>query len=288
MEMLNEAIRDVLENRGVKLLVLNDGTEVAAVPENINLLDLEQFKSHPNLIRATPTMRGIDSFVRYVNKHKTPEVSTIFVVPDLSKLGPNCKLATAILDYHPGVNAGADEGETAPHPAAHGNHVVTLNASPSIAYAKLMDLDGKLFAQDEFAKHVEEIARHSTSLPPAELIEIVQSLQLAAKGEFRSLDDDFTGSVDFKFDVQVSASAGTREKKITVPQHVEFHVVLIEGLEPVSVTCKLRYRQPRNPGEHVAIGFSIVDRSWMEKLAIDEVASRIGSDTELDVFTGTL
>ena len=94
--------------------------------------------------------------------------------------------------------------------------------------------------------------------------------------------------MDFKFDLQVRASAGTQERKLTVPSHLGFHVPLIDGMAPTDVQAKFLYRVPDGPGGKVQLGIRIVDRPWLEDAAIRDVAAVVAEETGLPVYVGTV
>lgn len=250
-----------------------------AVPENYNLHSLEEFEPAPNRIRATVEAVGIDSFTSYINRFKNPD-STIFITPDLTQLAHGACLATAVIDYHA---SGTAEFLERPR---WGDHVVTLYARPSLPYAKLLALDGKLLDQPSFAQALEDIARFSSSHPAADLIEVARTISLTSKGDFKSFEDELSGSVDFKFDLAVRASAGTQTRSLTVPSVIAFNIPLIEGLSPVTVEAKFLYRVPDGPGGKVSLGIKIVDRVWLEDAAIREAHTKIAELTSLPVYVG--
>ncbi len=281
---MEEALKLLLGQAGVQLLTPSQtgGAMLAAVPDGWRIEDLEEFGAVPKRIRQKPVVRGVAAFVNYVNRFKRVG-STIFVVPDLKSLGHGSTLATCIIDYHD-----IDRVENSPQSdrPAWGDHVVTLKASPSLAYEKLMNLDGKLLDQDVFARHLEEISRFCSSHDQAQIVEIARSIALTSKGNFKIVDDVFSGSVDFVYDVKVSASAGTSEKKLTVPNIIGFEVPLLDGLDTFAVPVKFKYRQPDEVGGKVKLGIEIQDRLWLEEAALVQVRAKLEADTGLDVYVG--
>lgn len=290
--MFDDTLRQLLDAHGVRVLddVPGVSAPLAVAPDDFKVHDLEAFAERPTRIRETVVLTGLTSFIPYVNRFKNHS-STIFVVPDLSQLSKSSTLATAVIDYHLAKPLQLVDGSGPPEvlaPGARwGSHKVTLKASPSLAYAKLLEIDSKLMAQDEFARWVEGMARFATSHAAADLIELARTLQLTSKGAFKTFDDDFSGSVGFVYDVQVRADAGSAERRLTVPQEIVFQVALIDGLDEVPVPVKFLYRVPAEVGGKVQVGIKIIDRLWLEKAAIDTVAAKLHADTELDVFVGS-
>lgn len=246
---------------------------VVAIHQDYRVEDTENLEEKPHAIRAGVALVGIGSFVNYVNKFKDSD-SLLFVSPDVTSIGRGQALATAVLDYH-----GKDDPRW-------GRHVVTLSAGPGKVYEKLIALDGKLLDQSEFAKLIEELAKFSLNVPPATLLEICRTLKLSQKGEFKSAEDDVSGSVDFVFNVAVSASAGSADQRLTVPQEIVFRASPIEGMAEVEVPVKFLYRVPEQVGGKVQVGIKIIDRTWLEKAAIEMVAEKLTEDTGLLTLTG--
>ena len=246
---------------------------VFAVHEDYRLEDTEHLEAAPHAIRSNVALVGIDSFTAYVNKFKDAD-SLLFINPDISSIGKGA-LATAVLDYHR-----ADDPRW-------GRHTVTLSAGPGKVYEKLMQLDKRLLDQNEFSKLIEELAKFTISPPAADLLEICRTLRLSSKGDFKSAEDDVSGSVDFVFNVAVNASAGSEDKRLVVPQELVFRAAPIDGMPEVEVPVKFIYRVPEQVGGKVQLGIQIIDRAWLEKESLAMVAQILTEKTELLSLVGT-
>ena len=209
-------------------LIAHEGKELAALPPNWSTHDLESLRAHPDRVNATINTNGMDSFTAYVNRFKDG-TSSVFVNPNLTQLQSGSTLATAYLDYH------TEEGSNGGAEASWLGHTATLFARPSLPYAKLLNLDGKMLDQPSFAQALEDIARFSNTHAAGDLLDIARTISLTSKGDFKSFEDEFSGSVDFKFDLAVRASAGTQERRLSVPSHIGFEIPLIDGLTPTQV-----------------------------------------------------
>ena len=175
---LKELIAAVLGLAAKPEIVVIDGREVLLRPDGWDLQGLEKYRQRPDRIENTITITGVDSFLSYVNRFKGAE-SSIFITPDLSHLASGATLATAIIDYHGGEDT--DQTGSGRQLADHQTHKVLLRGRPSIAYGKLLALDGKLLAQDEFARALEDIARFSSSHAAGDLLDIARTLSLTSK-----------------------------------------------------------------------------------------------------------
>ena len=264
-----------LQNQGPQILK-RDGAAgpLAVVPDNMGVVDLEKYGIAPTAIRQSVELHNLEDFTSLVNRFKN-DASIIFVSPNLKSLAGGGTLATSVIDYH---------GKDAP---AWGNNTITLKARASLAYEKLMALDGKLLPQPDFAVAIEDVSAFASSIPRADLLEIAQTLRLTSKGDFSNFNDEASGSVDFRYNLQVNASAGTSvERKLTVPAQVSFKVAVLDGLDPVDVPVKLLYRTPNSTNDKVQMGFKILDRAWIEDAALQQVASTISEGTKLEAFKG--
>lgn len=282
LKKLVDAIHGPTELTNPKPQRLDDDSEpFMLVPDGFSLESLQQFASTPLRVKTHPTVRTPDQFIAYVNRYKNPS-SIIFVTPDLDGIGSKA-LATAIIDYHRHSEGG--DGENDPR---WGEHRVSLLASTSPEYQLLSSIDGKLMPQEEFALHVKNLARFATSIPPAELLEVVRTLTLTSSGSFASLSDDISGSVNLKYQLEVNANAGsTQERKLTVPADVVFELPILLGGSVFGVRAELLYRVPQQAGGKVSMGFRLPDRKFLELEILSKVARDCEAATELLTVTGT-
>ena len=254
-------------------------TTFVALPPGWTTSQERDLRKHPDNVSTVVDLLGIPSFVEYVNRFKNQN-STIFVTPDLTRLSSNMVLATAFLEYHED-GSGADD--TLPNFLTH---LAKVTARPSLVYSKLLQLDGKLMDQTAFAQALEDVARYSSSHAAADLLETARTISLTSKGNFKNYEDDFSGSTEFRFDLQVSANAGTVERKLVVPSVIEFRAPLIDGLSEELVQTKFLYRVPQGHEGKVQLGLKIVDRAYLEEKAIAEAANKIAEATSLPVYVG--
>lgn len=247
---------------------------VLVTHDKTGLHSLERFAESPMQASAKVSLHGLPSFSAYVNRFKN-EDTVIFVSPNLRSLDGRSPIACACIDYH-----GREVARFVQHRA-------TLIAAPHLAYAKLMAIDDAGFIeQQDLAKALQGLERFVTSMPGAELSEIARTLQLTSKGEFANVQDDFTGSVDFRFNMKVAASAGVELRQLTVPEVVTFTLPLLEGTQPIEVQCRFKYRVPEQAGGRPLLALEIIDRDWLEKECIDFVASTLSGLTESPVYIG--
>lgn len=278
---MQELLNKLLLAAGVQIFTDGLSNKVAAVPEGYDLESLEKFQDNPARVRETATLSGVTDFVAYVDRHKN-DGSAVFIAPNISSLKKGAILATAVIDYH------HKEANSVGVTPEWGTHRALLAARASIGYDKLMEMDGVLMDQAVFARKLEEVVKFAVSAPQADLLEMARTLNLSSKGDFKNIEDEFSGSVDFTFAMSVSASSGTSNNKISVPTEIVFDVPLIDGMDSVPVAVKFLYRTPSNAGEKVQCGIKIIDRVYLEDEAIREVSDFVRIKTGLDTFVGTI
>lgn len=277
---MEEALKAVLDNAGAKILH-NDYTAapVVAVPEGYKLESLEPFLAEPVGVRQHVELHELDDFVAYVNRYKRDQ-SIVFIQPAVSGLGG--KLARCVLDYHR-----KGDGRMGLTLASRCEHTATFIAKRSAEYEMLVQLDSAIVEQDAFARAVELLAHTITGIPGAEVLEILRTIRLTSSGRFQSYTDDFSGSVDFAYELEVKASAGTVSRKLSVPREVTFFIPVLAGGKEQAIKARLVYRIPAEAGGKVKLGFNIPDRRWIEEAVVTDVASSIRSATELLTVVGS-
>lgn len=246
---------------------------IAAVPEGVTLVDLSSLMDVPARISGCTNLREYPSFTRYVLEYKEPG-SRIFVSPDLT-FQKSEQLAVCYLDF--------------PEPSVPqwSQHSVCLLVQPSLEYRKLMDLDGKLLPQDDFARRLRDVSRFCTSLPAADLLEIASRLTLTSKGDFRSFSDDISGAVSLGYDVKVRASvSGTSPATLEVPTNLTFELPLLMGGRSVTVNAELLYRIPEEAGGKITMGIRLPDRLYDERDLLQELVKSIEFDTGVVTAVG--
>jgi len=271
MKELLDALRAAIV--GVQPVESKTAAPLVAVPNGFELKSLENYMPAPARIEGNVQLYRYSDFVAYVNKYKGSD-ARIFVDKDLAFTSGG-EIATAALDYPTPGKPGWSE------------HNATLNVAPSIEYARLREIDGKLLDQDKFALTVKDLARFVTGISASDLLEILQKMTLTAKGEFRSIMDELTGSVNFGYDVKVDAKLdSTSTRTLEIPTTIGFGMKLLKGGTEQPVVTELCYRVPSGPGGKVQLGLRIVDRQYLEDDVLTAVADSLVKDTALPVAIG--
>lgn len=274
---MEELIRSIIAGAaGVTILPAAGDRPIplASVPDGVNLVSLERYLDNPARIEGVADLYRVADFTAYVNAYKQAG-SRIFVVPDM-QMQEGGTLAHAVLDY---PVAGTPSWST---------HQANLIVAPSMEYRMLTKLEGRgLIAQPDFALALRDVSRFCTTLSAADLVEIAQTLTLQSKGDFASIEDNFTGSVRFGYDVQVTAkSDATTRKNVEVPREIGFNLPVLLGGENVDITAELLYRVPVSKEDKVKMGIRIPDRRFVERAVLEATADALGRATSLVVAMG--
>lgn len=272
---MDDAINSILSAHGVKLIDIQPN-QAAVVPDGYKLQDLETLLQRPARIRSTVKLTTAADFVAYVTRFKRPD-STNFVAPNLDGVAASKPLVSCVLDYH---------GDKDLQPSWCDHHVWFL-PTKTPAYELLCALDGKLMDQQEFAQRLRDLARFCASHPAAEIIEVVQSMTLTSSGDFTSLNDEASGSVRLAYTLDVSAKAGTQERRLDVPRKIDFRVPIFIGAEKSTVSAELLYRTPKGAGQQVQLGIRLPDRKWVELELVQQLADQIREQTGLMTLVGS-
>jgi adenine C2-methylase RlmN of 23S rRNA A2503 and tRNA A37 len=158
----------------------------------------------------------------------------------------------------------------------------------SPAYALLNRFADKLMSQDEFTQHIRNVMRFITSIEHGEMLELLRTLNLTSSGAFKSIEDPISGSVDFAYDVQVQANAGTQEKRLTIPETITFNMPILHDGDAVDIKAELRYRVPKEEGnKKVQLGIALVNKVWDEFDQLEKLGAKVASDTGLLTIVGS-
>lgn len=275
--MDNEAFQSLLAKLSLGSVTITHygGRPLAVVPQEYKLTDLEQFSDAPHRTRRVTDMSDARSFFEYIERFKS-DASVVFVSPSIENIGSRQVIAKAILDF--------DQLDG----PAWGSHQVNLLAKPSIAYAKLQSLHGKVIAQPDFARAIKELARFATNPQQADMLEIAQNLVLSSKGDFVNISDEISGSVNLSYKVRVTAAVNspTEQRALLVPDFFDFNMPLLDGGSPQPTRCEFMYRIPESAEAKLSLGLNIVDKAYIEKEALDAVVANIREETGLPVYLG--
>ncbi len=267
-----DAIREIahLDADGVgKSVTTQDGYERVFAPpgwqERVVAPVDEPLSGH---IRQAVRLDDADSFAGYVNAFKTPR-SRLFVSVSRNTM-------TALLDYH----AGAEGGEAGKPDYLH--HKATYEMPFSEEWKRWNAIDGRPMAQMAFAEFLEENLADVVDPPGASVLEVALQLQQKKKVQFDSgiRLQDGTTQLTYREEVE---NAGKNNMK--VPAEFTIGIPVFFGGDRYKIKVLLRYRI-----DDGKLAFHVVlhRKQFMLQDAVQQAAARIGEETELLPFFGSV
>lgn len=265
---LGMAFQAGLDSVAPKIVPGTNGA-LAAVPDGYKLQRIsEEFADRPTQLEEKITVFKPTDAIAYVNRFKN-DYSFIELAPEPKNDGVAARIT---LDYHqPGANG-----------QRFGHHVVQLKVRTSWQYKLLKALTGGKIPQPQFALALRDLAPYCISMAPADVLELVRSLNLTSSGKFQTYEDEFSGGVDFQYSVAVRASAGTAQRTITVPQQIEWELPVLIGGKVQKLVTDFIYAVPDGPEGKVTMGL----RLNQEAELLQKLAEQLGD--ELVTGTGLL
>lgn len=216
--------------------------------EHVQVRSLEAYLEQPLRARGTATLHEPADFAEYVNRLKLTECSTLWADLDRSTV-------TAVLDDH----------ATYSNPGWR-SHTVALALKVDPDWQAWADADRKLMQQDGFASFLEDVAHTVVSPDAATMLEVATTFRAKRSADFSSSTRLQSGDVQFAYSEDTKASAG-RKGSLEVPEVFTIRVAPWNGVDPVDLTARLRYRIDGGGG--LGIGFALLrpDRAKRDAFA---------------------
>lgn len=236
----------------VSVKTLADGSEVIIVPEGYDLSKGEDFNLKPRLVKQTVSHRTLESFMRYMNTHKTA-ASVIFADVDRTFI-------LGVVDYHSADN----KPERTQHRAAY-------DVPHSEEWKRWTGIDGKMLPQALFARFIEENQIDIVQPSGADVFEIALSLQAKKNVNFRSGVVLQNGDVDLEYTEETEAKAGVKGK-LTIPKEIVIGIPVFFRGTAYRVSCRFRYEI--NEG-NLRVGIEIARKKELVDSAFNDILDRI-------------
>jgi len=236
----------------------------AGAPE---VLDLEIHLPRPKRKTGSVVFTTAESFAKYLLKHSASgtERGPVTLWADL-----RARRVTAVLDDHEGDEPGWAE------------HRATLALQHTPDWNLWMDSNRKMVGQETFAELIEEALPTVIEPDGAALLEIAQSFRAHKNAVFKSDRRLSSGQVQLTYQEDIEATAG-RNGDMQVPATFKIGLAPFEGVEPVAVTARLRFRL--NDGK-LTIGYILDRPEHVLRDAFAEVVAEIEVTTSLPVWQG--
>jgi uncharacterized protein YfdQ (DUF2303 family) len=236
------------EEASIPYVVIPQGYKV----EGLGGLVYHKFNQHPHRKAQTVTLNTPGSFAGYFADQKQDH-SRIFGNVDTAQF-------TAIIDYH-------EPGEG---PANWCEHRAILTLRHSREWKIWTAASGKKMSQVEMAEFLEDNSIDIVNPSGAAMLEIASTLQARSEVAFESATRLQDGQTQFTYREEIKGTAGAG--KMSVPDSFTIKVSVFDGMPPVEIVARLRYRISSSK---LVIWFDLLRADRMRDTAFQEVADYI-------------
>lgn len=248
------------EHNGVPYVVIPDDSHV-------EIVDVERFQDEPNRKRGQLNFHDIDSFIHYVNKHKSPKTLTLVDLTRASIL--------AALDHH------------GPDTPGWGEHQARYEPRWTPAWTAWTGFDDKWQTQQDFAEFLEDRLGEIATPDGAQLLEIAQNLRMKLNVRFDSSKVLSNGTVQLTYHEELE-SAGGAKGDLKVPEYFTLVLKPFDDAAPVHIEARLRITPPSRDGE---VRFMFKMGEQVRRVKEDQIAAmvaRVEEATDLVVLNGEI
>ncbi|MCX5229712.1 DUF2303 family protein [Streptomyces sp. NBC_00233] len=231
--------------------------------QTLNLTGPE-YTGIPARKQGNTTVRDAESFAAYFEKHADTDTE---VYADADRL-----TVTAVLDAHTATAA------------RWSGHRLTLGLRKTESWEQWLQLDNQLMPQEAFAEFLEDHLPELLEPSAAEMLEIAQSIQGAAKVEWQNSTRLSSGQRQFQFVETVQAKAG-QKGQLTIPEQFTIGLIPFEGSEGYKLNARFRYRITKDGG--LTLGYKLERPGDVIRKAFGDVVTAIGEQIEQPIMNGT-
>ncbi|WEH40761.1 DUF2303 family protein [Streptomyces sp. AM 2-1-1] len=223
-----------------------------------------EFTGIPARKSGTTTVRDVDSFMAYFDKHGDDDTE---VYADVER-----RTITAVLDAHTAGDA------------RWGGHRLQLSLRETTAWRAWTSMDGQLVPQGQFAEFIEDNLVDLVEPTAATMLELAESFEVTTSAEFQSSQRLDSGARKFSYVEEQTGKAG-HKGDITIPATLTLALRPFEGSEPYKVTARFKYRLDKAKGE-LRLGFKIERPGDILTAAFEDIRTLIDSDVPMAVLNG--
>lgn len=274
-----EAVADIVRRNVSDVQVINMTNAVPVFVHPLSgrrqLESLEQFEALPRRKRASVRLRDHSSFIEYVEAHKEPG-TTIFA--DLTEDGGSFK---AVIDYHLAKDVSAPERMGTPQ--RWGDHVCEYVAEHTPEWKRWMEFSGKLLNQAAMALVIEDNLFDIIAPAPAQMLEMVKSLEATQGVQFKSAVRLDNGDRKLEYNHQTVAKAG-QAGEIEIPTKFKLRFAVFVNGPAYDIDCRFRYKID---GGALAMGFEVERPHKIIDLALTDARTAIVETLKLPVLLGS-
>lgn len=243
--------------------IVNGTLTVTAVPEGARVIITDDRENDvPNGFRGNVSLHESTSLIDYVN---SLDKSKARLYADL-----HGRRIDAVLDDHTEDGPGFRK------------FTATCNLSLSSEWREWAGLSGAFQTQDEFTEHLDNNRTDILDPTAAELLEIVQTLQVAKDATWKRATRLENGEVRFTYNESVNGAAG-RDGELVIPSTFTLSLPVYYGSDPTNIKAFLRYRL--RAGD-LQVGYKLIDADTIERNEFLSLANNVAADTGLDLLYG--
>ena len=274
--MLNEnqdIARTLLDAGAVSVGIngIGEGSKpFAIVPEGYDIKSAESLLARPVRKRAAIITTDATGFIDYLNKHSTPEVSTIYAAIDSEK--SQCKLV-AVLD---------DNASEYPQWC---DHTCTFTPKQAVEWTRWLGKNKSVMSQSDFATWLEDnlpdIASVAGFPTGTEILQMALGFEANSDKKFRSKINLQSGGVQFEY---VEDETKDTRTKMIVFERFTIGVPVFDGsANAYPVEARLKYREKSGD---VSFWYELIRPDRVFKSAVAHELANIKQGTGLTVISG--
>ena len=235
-----------------------DDTPIVVVPGDTKVVDLENLMRTPTRKRGTVNANSVAGFVAYFKKHYKDGQTNLYM--DLA-----AKWFIAIFD---------DDTLDA---AGWRQHRLHYACPLSPEWTRWSGSDGRQRTQEEFANFIEANLPDIIEPDSATILEISRSLEAKKNVEFSQGIRLDNGQVELKYLETIEGSAAKGQMRI--PEQFRIGIPVFLGRPVYGVTCRLRYRIPKDHGCGLLMWFEMERPHKVVEDAFDQIVHEIEAET---------
>lgn len=258
-----QAFIDAVRQTNTPQVLNPDQPQVLIVPAGAAAYepDLSAWREAPTRRTGTYRPATVGAFTAVATLYANDE-TTVWVHPTSGRV-------VAVFDD----NAGEQPG--------WGQHRAELQLKTTPEWDYWLAQDGKLLGQEAFAEHIEGGLEEIVTPDAADVLEIAQSFHASHEATFRSQKRLVSGEVQFLYDEEIKATAGTAGQ-LTVPTTILLAIAPFIAEDRAKITARLRFRLS---GGKLTLGYLLDRPDAVVRDALESVAERLAAEF-LRTFVG--
>jgi uncharacterized protein YfdQ (DUF2303 family) len=235
-------------------------TEIATLPANYKVVNLEKYQEEPARHRANVALTDQNSFVSYLLLNKS-----LYEGPPVVYFSESGLAFRAQFD-----------------PLLWREDEANYALTPSEEWKRWMASNGKGMKQTEFATFIEDNLVDIVTPDGATMLEIASGLEAKKSVSFASGIRLSNGSTEFTFQQEVQGT--TQKGKMQVPEMFSIAIAVFNRSRRVLIDAKLRYRISEQGA--LTLWYDLVRPHVVKTLAIDEMVMDVAKAIGQQVLMG--